>query len=89
MSALPTSIVQFIKRAVKPTLLENCEEVITVEKDLHAIGVIKDDEPTKESRDVSKKRQAVASKGKGKEASDIETLTRLINKLTIEDSDLK
>jgi len=54
-STLPISIAQFINRAVKPTLLENCEEAIVVEKDLQAIGVIKYDEPTKDSRDVSRK----------------------------------
>ena len=48
-SALPTNIAQFVNRATKPTLLENCEEAIIVEKDLCAIGVIKDDEPTKDS----------------------------------------
>lgn len=88
-STLPTSIVQFVKRAMKPTLLENCEEAIAVEKDLCAIGVIKDDEPTKDSRDSSKKPQAVASKGKDKDTSDIETLTRVFKNLTTKVSELK
>lgn len=34
-SALSTNIVQFVKRAMKPTLLENCKEAIVVEKYLH------------------------------------------------------
>lgn len=55
MSALPTNIVQFIKRASRPTLLENFEEVTVVEKTLHVIGVIKDDEPTKDSIDASRR----------------------------------
>ena len=33
MSALLTSIAQFVKQATEPTLLENCEEAIVVEKD--------------------------------------------------------
>lgn len=53
-SALPTNIVQFVKRATKPTLLENCEEEIAIEKDVCAIGVIKDDEPMKDSRGRSR-----------------------------------
>jgi len=88
-SALPTNIAQFVKRAVKPTLLENCGEAIVVEKHLCAIRVIKDDEPTKESRDVSRKSQAMASNGRDKEANDIETLTRLVKNLTTEVFELK
>jgi len=48
---------------VKPTLLESCEEAIVVEKDLRAIGVIKDDESTKYLKDVRRKPQAMTSKG--------------------------
>lgn len=54
-SALPTNILQFIKRVAKPTLLENYKEAIIMEKDLCAIGVIKDDEPTKDFKDVSRR----------------------------------
>lgn len=82
MAALPTRIAQFVKRATKPMLLESCEEAIVVEKDLHAIGVIKDDELGKDSKGASKKSQAMESKGRDKEATDIETLTRLIKNLT-------
>lgn len=46
------------------------------------IGVIKDDELAKDSRDVSRKPLALASKGKEKEAIDIETFTHLIKNLT-------
>jgi len=58
-----------IKRVVKPTLLENCEEAIAVEKDLRAIGVIKHDESAKDSKDASRKSQVMASKGSDKEAT--------------------
>lgn len=81
-SALLTSIAQFIKRASKLALLENCEEATTVEKDPWVIGVIKDDELAKDSKDVSRKSQPMVSKGRDKEANDIETLTRLVNNLT-------
>ena len=43
MSALSIIIVKFIQRVAKPTLLENFQEAIDVEKDLHAIGVIVDE----------------------------------------------
>lgn len=79
-SALPTA---------KPTLLENCEEVIIVEKDLHAVGVIKDEESAKDSKDVSKKPRVMTRKGRDKEATDIETLTCRVKSLTTEMSKLK
>ena len=50
-SALLTNIAQFVKRVTKPTLLENCEEEIIVEKDLLTIGVI----IIKDPREASKK----------------------------------
>lgn len=74
---------QFVKWVAKPTLLENCEEAIVVEKDLCMIRVIKDGELKKESRDVSKKSQTVVSKGSDNEENDIETLTHLVKKLTM------
>lgn len=89
MSALPTCIAQFVKRATKPTLLESYQEAIVVKKDLHTIRVIKDDEPKKDSRYASKKSQVMASKGRNKEENDIETLTRLVKNLTTEVSELK
>lgn len=89
MSALLTRIAQFVKRTMKPTLLENYEEAIAVEKYLHAIGVIKDDESTKDSKDVSRKYQVMANKGRDKEAIDIETLTCLVKNLTTEVFELK
>ena len=88
-SALPTNIAQFVKWAVKPTLLESCEEAIVVEKYLCAIKVIKDDESTKDSKFASRKPQAMASKGRDKEATDIETLTRLVKNLTTKVFELK
>jgi len=42
-----------------------------------------------DSKYLSRKSQAVATKGKDKEANDIGTLTRLVNNLTIEVSELK
>ena len=38
-----TCIAWFVKQTVKPTLMENYEDAIIVEKDLHVIGVIIDD----------------------------------------------
>jgi len=74
---------------VKPTILESCEDVIAIEKYLHTIGVIKDDEPAKDSRDARRKSHAMESNGRDKEATDIETLTHLIKNLTTEASELK
>lgn len=68
--SLPTTIVQFIKRVVKPTLLERCEGAIVVEKDLCTIRVIKDDESMKDSKDVRKNPQETMSKGKDKEETE-------------------
>jgi len=74
---------------MKPTPLESCEEDIVVEKDLIAIGVIKDDKSTKEFKDVSRKPQVPARKGREKEATDIDTLTHLVKNLTMKMSELK
>lgn len=89
MSAMPTNIVQFFKWPTKPTLLENCKEVITVEKYLREIGVIKDGELVKDSKDASRRTQVVASKRKDKEESGIETFTCLVKTLTREVFELK
>lgn len=88
-SVLPTCIVQFFKQTMKPTLLENFEEAIAVETDLHAIGVINNDEPIKDSNDASRKPQAAASKCEYKEASDIEMVTFLVKNLTTKMPELK
>lgn len=88
-STLPTSTVQFIKQTAKPTLLENFQEEIDVEKDLHVIGVIIHDEPTKDSKDMGRRSHNVVSKVKEKEASEIETLTCLLNSLTTKEAKLK
>lgn len=69
-------------------LHENYEEVIIVENDLRVIGVIKDDEPAKESKDASRKLEAAIREGKEMEASDIETLTHLVKNLTTNVSEL-
>jgi len=69
---------------MKPTLLEYCKEAIVVEKDLCMIGVIKDDEPVKCSKEESRKSQEMVSKRRDKEANDIETLTCLVKKVTTE-----
>lgn len=70
-------------------LLENYEEAIVVEKDLHAIGVINDDEPKKDSRYASRKPLAMVSKGKENETSGIETLTHVVKNLTKKVSEQK
>lgn len=88
-STLLTSIVQFIKRVAKPTPLENCEEAIVVKKNLCTIGLIKDDEPTKESKNVSRKSQTMVRKGRDKEENDIETLTCLVKNLITKVFELK
>jgi len=56
---------------------------------LHAIGVIKDDESMKDSKDAGINPQAMRSKGRDKETTNIETLTHLVKNLTTEISELK
>lgn len=63
-SSLPTSIVQFMKQAMKPTLSKNCKEEIDVEKELHAIGGIVDNELAKDSKDVGRRSQDAMTKVK-------------------------
>lgn len=89
MSALSTNIAQLIKQDAKPIILENYEEAIVIEKDLHAIGVINNDESVMDSKDASRKSQAMASKVRDKEATDIETLTCLVKNLIMEVFELK
>lgn len=89
MFAMPISIAQFVKRATRPTLTKNCEEDITIDKYLHTIGVIVDDESTMESKYMGKRFHASVSKVKEKEASDIENLTHLLKSLTTEVAELK
>lgn len=60
-----------------------------MEKDLHSIGIIIDDESMKDSKDVGRKSRAVVSKVKEKETSEIEILTRLLKSLIIEVVELK
>ena len=55
---------------------------------MQVIGVVKDDELVKDSKDASRKSQAMASKGRDKEETDIETLTRVVKKLTTKVSKL-
>lgn len=88
-STLLTSIAQFVKRATKPKLLESCKEVVVVQKDLHVIEVIRDEESTKDSKDESRKPQARVSKGRDKEEIDIENLTCLVKNLTTEVFEIK
>jgi len=87
--ALSTSIVHFIMRAAKPTLIENYEEAISIEKYMHVIGVITYDESTKDSNDTGNRFQTYVSKAKEKETSDIENLTHLIKSMTTEVVELK
>ena len=60
---------------MKDSLAQNFEEAIAVEKDLHAIGVIVDDELSKDSKYMSKRSQPSLSKAMDKEAIDFESLT--------------
>lgn len=69
--SLPTSIVQCVKRTTRPTLTENYEEAISIENDLHVVGVITNDESTKDSKDASNRSQASMRKAKEKEPNDI------------------
>ena len=62
---------------------------IAVEKDLCAIGVIADDESTKDSKETGKRPQTSISKAKEKEENDIESHTHLIKSLTVEVDELK
>lgn len=64
---------------MRPTLLENCEEAIIVDKYLRVVGVIKDDQSTKESKDARRKSQATTSKSRDKEATKIDTLSHLVH----------
>lgn len=79
----------FVKRTRKETLAENYEEAIVVEKDLHVIGVIVNAEPSKDSKDTSKRSQSSSSKAKDKEAIDLEILSRAIKYLSNELVELK
>ena len=89
MSALPTRIVEFVKRLVKPIILESCEEDIVIKKHLRAIRVIKDDELAKDTKGSSRMSQVMVSKGRDKETNDNKILTRLFKNLTMEVSKLK
>lgn len=60
-----------------------------MEKDLCTLRVVVDDEPTMDSKDMGRRSQIAVSKVKENEASEIETLTRLLNSLTIELTKLK
>lgn len=53
-----------------------------MEKDPRVIGIIIDEELAKESKDMGRRCQAIVSKEKEKEASEIENLTHLIKSLT-------
>lgn len=88
-SALPTRIVQLVNEIAKPTLIKNYEEDITVEKELHAIGVISYYEPKKHYKDIGKRSQASVSKANEKETCDLENLTHMLKNMSNEMGDLK
>lgn len=69
--------------------MENYEDVITVENELHAIVFILDDEPTKDSKSMGKRIQASMSRDKDKEPFDLEGLNHLVNTLSNEMENLK
>lgn len=78
-----------MKRIVKETLAENYQEAIVVEKDLCVIGVIIDDEPSKESKYTGKRSQASIRKAKEKEFSDLKILRHTIKSISNELEKLK
>lgn len=54
-NAFPTNISQFFKIYAKKSLALNFVEMITVDKDLCAIGVITDEDESKESKETSRR----------------------------------
>jgi len=74
---------------MKPTLLENFQEAIVVEKDVRVIGVIVDDESAKDLKDIGRRSHNTVGKAKEKEASEIDNLKHLIKFLKTEISELK
>lgn len=88
-TAFPTIISQFMKRVTKETLALNFTEVIIVDKDLRMIGVITDDDESKDSKETSRKSEPSSSKAKEKESSDIKSLTKMVKTLTSEILEIK
>lgn len=81
--AFPTNVSSFIRRVAKETLALNFAEEIIVEKDLRVIGVITNDD---ESKDYETGRKSQPSSSKAKER---ESLTITLKSLTNEVSELK
>jgi len=73
---------------VKKNLTKNYEEAIIVEKDLHAIGVILEDEPKKDSKDMGKRSQPPGIRANKKEPTVLEIMTHLIKSLSTEMEEL-
>jgi len=87
--SFPTKISSFIKRAPKETLALNFAETIVMLKYLHAIGIITDDDESKDSKETGRKSHPSSSNAKGKDFLDIESLTLTVKALTNEISTLK
>lgn len=64
ITPMHTNISQFFRRVAKETLELNFAEVITIEKYMHAIGVITDDYELKDCKETSRKSQLYSSKDK-------------------------
>lgn len=88
-TTLPTNISSFAKRVAKETLALNFAEAIVVEKFLHAIGVITDDNESKYFKEIGRKSQPSSCKAKENDSIDIKSLTRIVKALTNEISELR
>ena len=84
-----TNISAFVKRATKDTLALNVVEEISVENDLRPIGVIVDQDDSKESKDTGKKSQAPSTKTREKYPFYMDNFTKSLKFLTIEVYKLK
>ena len=86
------SMAMFVKRAAKPTLIETFDEAIKVEKDMSAIKT--NPRVDTDSASSSRKKSESPSKTtnpdkKGQDALDLDSLQRVIKKLSNEIIDLK
>jgi len=88
-SALPTNISMFVKRDVKETLALNFAKDLSIEKELLSIGVITNDDDSKESKEYGKKNQASSSRTKERDYFDMESLTKSLKFLTNKVSECK
>ena len=92
-SALPGKIAMFVRQKAKLTLAENFEEAIKVEKDVFATkansGVDTDAASSSRKKMDSPAKANTTSDKKGQDALDLDSLQRVIKKLSNEIIDLK